>query len=68
MQVPCLLMHGSADSLVRAVDAQPVFDSIGSQDKTVRIFDGLYHEIFNEPERLEVLGVVREWLDAHPPA
>ena len=68
MQVPCLLMHGSADTLVRAADAQPVFDAIGSPDKTVRIFDGLYHEIFNEPERMEVLKIVRDWLDAHPPA
>lgn len=68
MNVPCLLMHGSADTLVRAEDAQPVFDAIASPDKTVRIFDGLYHEIFNEPERLEVLGIVRNWLDDRPPA
>lgn len=68
MELPCLLMHGSADTLVRAIDAQPVFDAIASPDKTVRIFDGLYHEIFNEPERLEVLALVRDWLDARPPA
>lgn len=68
MQVPCLLMHGSADSLVLVKDAQPVFDAIGSADKTVRIFDGLYHEIFNEPERLEVLGIVKDWLEARRPA
>ena len=68
MQLPCLLMHGSADSLVRADDAQPVFDAIASPDKTVRIFEGLYHEIFNEPERLDVLGIMKNWLDARPPA
>lgn len=68
MQMPCLLMHGSADSLVRAEAAQPVFDAIASPDKTVRILDGLYHEIFNEPERLEVLGIVKDWLDARLPA
>lgn len=67
MQMPCLLMHGGADSLVRAEDAQPVFAAIASRDKTVRIFDGLYHEIFNEPERLEVLGIVKAWLDARLP-
>lgn len=67
MTVPCLLMHGSADRLVLAADAQPVFDAIGSADKTVRIFAGLYHEIFNEPERLEVLGMVKDWLIARPP-
>lgn len=68
MRLPCLLMHGSADTLVRADDAHPVFEAIASSDKTVRIFDGLYHEIFNEPERLEVLGLVKDWLDARPPA
>lgn len=68
MQLPCLLMHGSADRLVLAADAQPVFDAIASADKTVRIFDGLYHEIFNEPERLAVLGFVKDWLDARLPA
>ena len=68
MQLPCLLMHGGADSLVRADDAQPVFDAIASPDKTVRIFEGLYHEIFNEPERLDVLGIMKNWLDARPPA
>jgi alpha-beta hydrolase superfamily lysophospholipase len=67
MQLPCLLMHGSADTLVRSEDAQPVFEAIGSSDKTVRILDGLYHEIFNEPERIEVLGLVKDWLDARPP-
>jgi len=67
MQVPCLLMHGGDDRLVLARDAQPVFDAIGSADKTVRIFDGLYHEIFNEPERMMVLGIVKDWLDARPP-
>ncbi|MDT9014030.1 alpha/beta hydrolase [Novosphingobium sp. APW14] len=67
MQMPCLLMHGGADSLVRAEDARPVFAAIASRDKTVRIFDGLYHEIFNEPERLEVLGIVKAWLDARLP-
>lgn len=68
MQVPCLLMHGGADTLVRAADAQPVFDAMGSPDKSVHIFEGLYHEILNEPERLEVLGIVKDWLDAHAPA
>lgn len=65
--VPCLLMHGDADTLVSAVDAAPIFARIASPDKTVRIWPGLYHEIFNEPERAEVLALTGEWLAAHPP-
>ena len=66
LQVPCLLMHGEADRLVPAAGAAPVFDAIGSPDKTVRIWPGLYHEIFNEPEREAVLRLTADWLHAHP--
>ena len=66
LTVPCLLMHGDADALVSAVDAAPVFAAIASPDKTVRIWPGLFHEIFNEPERAEVLVLTAHWLEAHP--
>ena len=66
LAVPCLLMHGDADTLVSAVDAAPLFQRIASRDKTIRIWPGLFHEIFNEPEREEVLALTAEWLEAHP--
>ena len=66
LTVPCLLMHGDADALVSAVDAAPIFARIASPDKTVRIWPGLFHEIFNEPERAEVLALTGGWLEAHP--
>ena len=66
LKVPSLLMHGGADRLVRAADTKPVFDAIGSPDKTIRIWPGLYHEIFNEPEQDEVLRVTADWLAQHP--
>ncbi|MDP3677453.1 MAG: lysophospholipase [Novosphingobium sp.] len=66
LTVPCLLMHGDADALVSAVDAAPIFAAIASTDKTIRIWPGLFHEIFNEPERAEVLALTADWLEAHP--
>ena len=41
----------------------PLFEAIGSADKTIRIWPGLYHEIFNEPEKAEVMGVLTDWLN-----
>jgi lysophospholipase len=41
-----------------------VHDRAGSPDRTLRLYDGLYHELFNEPERRVVLGDVTAWLDA----
>ena len=58
-------MHGEADALVSAKLAAPLFQGIASSDKTIRIWPGLFHEIFNEPERKEVLGVTAHWLEAH---
>jgi alpha-beta hydrolase superfamily lysophospholipase len=40
------------------------YRGISSTDKELKIYDGLYHEIFNEPERLEVLGDLATWIEA----
>jgi alpha-beta hydrolase superfamily lysophospholipase len=42
--------------------------SAGSPDKTVIRYDGLYHELLNEPERERVLGDIADWVDVHVPA
>jgi acylglycerol lipase len=40
----------------------------GSPDHTLLIYDGLYHEVFNEPERERVLDDLAGWLNAHATA
>jgi acylglycerol lipase len=63
--MPTLLMQGSMDKLVDPGDAQLLYDLIGSSDKTIKIYTGLYHEIFNEPERDQVFADMLVWLKAH---
>jgi acylglycerol lipase len=63
--LPILLLQGSADKLVDPKGAQMLYDAVSSRDKTIRIYDGFYHEVFNEPEHDQVLGDVRGWLEAH---
>lgn len=67
MRVPILIQHGELDIPVPPKDNQALYDLIGSPDKTVRIYEGLYHEIYNEPEREAVLDDLLDWLGAHPP-
>ena len=45
--------------------SQLVEEKLGSSDKTLKLYDGLYHEIFNEPEKEQVLDDLVGWLDAH---
>jgi len=65
IDLPALLMQGSMDKLVDPGDAQLLHDLISSSDKTLKIYPGLYHEIFNEPERDQVLADVQTWIEAH---
>lgn len=63
--LPILLLQGGADKLVDPAGAQMLFERVGSSDKTLKIYEGLYHEIFNEPERDQVLGDMETWLESH---
>ncbi len=62
LTLPLLVMQGSADALVDPSAAAYVHDRVGSGDRTLKVYPGLYHEIFNEPERDRVLDDLLEWL------
>ena len=63
--LPFILLQGSEDKLVDPGGAQTLYDEASSKDKTIRIYEGLYHELFNEPERGRVLKDVETWLSTH---
>ncbi len=64
LRVPLLLQHGSCDVLTDPAGSRLLAITAGSADKTVRWYDGLWHEIYNEPERAQPLADLREWLAA----
>jgi len=63
--LPILILHGSADRLVKPEFSQVIYDGVSSPDKTIKIYEGLYHEIMNEPEKARVLADIWVWLAAH---
>ncbi len=63
--LPILIVQGSADRLVNPAGAQMLYSAVTSADKEIKIYDGLYHEVFNEPEHGKVLRDVEIWLEAH---
>ena len=68
LRVPTLIMHGGADVITTPDSSRLIHEHLGSTDKQLVIYDGLYHEIFNEPERGEVIASVIAWLNAHRPS
>lgn len=63
--LPILILQGSADKLVDPKGARMLYDTASSVDKAIKVYDGLYHEVYNEPEHDHVLGDVQAWLEAH---
>jgi len=62
---PCLILHGGADQISPPEASRAFYENIASKDKELKIYEGLYHEILNEPEKETVLEDIHRWLEAH---
>lgn len=60
---PCLILHGEEDKIIDPKASQSFYNRIASNDKKLKIYPNLYHEIFNEFEKDSVLKDVTDWLD-----
>lgn len=61
---PILVVHGEDDQLVSAEGSRRLVACIGSKDVELKVYPELYHEVFNEPERDQVLDDVTSWIQA----
>ncbi len=59
LKTPALVFHGSDDELVPPGVSEP-FAALPNVER--KVFEGLRHELHNEPEGDDVLGFVVEWL------
>jgi len=63
IKMPILIMHGGADRIT-SLEASREFAEKAGEQVTLHIWEGLYHEIHNEPEQADVFKVMVEWLDS----
>ena len=64
LTLPCLVMIGPGDGIVDSSTTKEFFSTIASSDKTLKICEGLYHEVLNEPERDGLLSEISSWISA----
>jgi len=62
IELPMLILHGGADVMASPEGSRFLDAHISSTDKTLKIYPELFHEIFNEPERLQVFADIEQWL------
>jgi alpha-beta hydrolase superfamily lysophospholipase len=65
LRVPVLMQVAGDDHLVNARTAEQFFEKLQVPDKTLHVYEGLYHEIYNEPQtqRAKVLNDLENWLE-----
>ncbi|NKS28885.1 alpha/beta hydrolase [Prescottella equi] len=62
LTIPVLLLHGTEDRLADVSGSRMIAAHAGSKDLTLKTYDGLFHEVFNEPEQEKVLDDLVDWL------
>ncbi|KAJ0255709.1 Lysophospholipase like protein [Hirschfeldia incana] len=63
VKVPFLVMHGTADSVTDPNASKKLYEEASSSDKSIKLFEGLLHDLLFEPERDIVAGVILDWLN-----
>ena len=63
--LPLLIMHGEEDRLISAESSLQWYASVGSADKTLKLYPNLHHELHNEPEKNSIMGEMAVWIETH---
>lgn len=64
IKLPVLLLHGAEDQLTSASASTEFVEKLGSTDKQCKVYEGMYHELFNEPEQDDILKTCCDWMTA----
>ena len=64
LRLPLLILHGTSDRATRPQGSQMFFDQAGSADKTLKLYDGVFHDPLNDLDRETVIADIATWLEA----
>ncbi|OVA05736.1 Alpha/beta hydrolase fold-1 [Macleaya cordata] len=67
LTVPFLVLHGSADAVTDPEASKRLYEEAASTDKSIKLYDGLLHDLLFEPEREAIAKDIIEWLNSRIP-
>ena len=65
--LPVLILHGTADHATRPDGSEQFYREAGSTDKTLKLYEGHYHDLLNDLGREQVMADIVDWIDARLP-
>ena len=66
--LPVLILHGTLDQNAKPTGSQLFYDMAGSADKTLKLYEGSFHDLLNDLDKEVVMADIKDWLNARLPA
>lgn len=66
--LPLLILHGTEDKATKPSGSQHFYEQAGSGDKTLKLYEGHYHDLLNDIDKEVVMANIQSWIDARIPA
>ena len=64
IKLPVLIMHGTEDKATVCHGSEFFFQTVGSKDKTLKLYEGHYHDLLNDVGKEGVLNDIKQWIEA----
>lgn len=65
--LPVLIMHGTEDKATVCHGSEFFFETVGSADKTLKLYEGHYHDLLNDFGKEQAMADITGWIDSHLP-
>ena len=65
--LPLLILHGTGDKAAKASGSQFFYDTAGAKDKTLKLYDGHFHDLLNDTGKAAVMADITSWIGRHLP-
>jgi alpha-beta hydrolase superfamily lysophospholipase len=65
--LPVFILHGTLDKVTKPSGSQEFYDLAGSADKTLKLYEGHYHDLLNDVDKEIVMADIQQWIDARIP-
>ena len=62
--LPVLILHGTEDKVTKPSGSQHFYEMAGAVDKTLKLYEGHYHDLLNDIDKQIVMADIRHWIDA----
>ena len=62
--LPVLILHGTLDKTTKPSGSKLFYDTAGSKDKTLKLYEGHFHDLLNDVDKKVVMADIQRWIDA----